>query len=95
MQISGYLQQKYGIHNMNEILKDPSDFITGGPDTIISGSGPGWFFNPLDKIMIRTTRGTRIKPFSDVEDELGRKLVYYDGYVILIPADEIIELGYN
>ena len=80
---------------MKEILSNPSDFISAGPDTIISGSGPEWYFNPLDKTMVRTVRGTRITPFSDVEDELGRKLVYYDGYVILIPSDEIIELGYN
>jgi len=62
---------------------------------VISGSGPAWFLEPMSKTFIKTERGSEVVVIPGREDELGRKLVRTMNTFIMVPREEILDLGYN
>ena len=63
--------------------------------TVISGSGPAWFYEPSTKKMIKTERGSEIVVIPGEPDEQGRVLVRTMNTFLLIPKEEILDLGFN
>ena len=62
---------------------------------VISGSGPAWFFEPTTKKMIKTDRGIEIVVVPGEADEYGRLLVRTMNTFIMVPREEVLDLGYN
>jgi hypothetical protein len=62
---------------------------------IISGSGPAWFYEPITKRYIKTERGSEVVVVPGLPDETGRLLVRTMGTFLLIPYEEVLDLGYN
>lgn len=61
----------------------------------LSGSGRGWFLDPKSAQMVMVSRGTEIFPVSDEVDSSNRMLVGTPYRLLLIPQDEIQEIGWN
>jgi len=59
----------------------------------ISGSGAGWFLDPDLKAMVMINRGTEVVPVETLEN--NRSLVRSQYNFLIIPNDELIEIGYN
>ncbi len=70
---------------------------TPSPNHVISGSGPAWFYETLMKTFVKAERGSQVVIVPGSEDELGRLLVRApsaSGY-LMIPYEEILDIGYN
>jgi hypothetical protein len=63
--------------------------------TVISGSGPAWFYEPSTKKMVKTERGSEIVVIPGEPDEYGRVLVRTANTFLMIPKEEILDLGFN
>ena len=63
--------------------------------TVISGSGPAWFYEPSTRKLIKTERGSEIVVIPGEPDEQGRVLVRTMNTFLLIPKKDILDLGYN
>ena len=61
----------------------------------ISGSGPAWFYEPVTKRYIKAERGSEVVVIPGMPDETGRLLVRTMGTYILVPYEEVLDLGYN
>ena len=62
---------------------------------MISGSGNDWFYDPVTRTMVESPRGIEIVQISDLPDDQGRVLVRAPFKFLLIPEEEVIDLGYN
>ena len=63
--------------------------------TVISGSGPAWFYEPSTKKLIKTERGSEIVVIPGEPDEQGRVLVRTMNTFLMIPEEDILHLGFN
>jgi hypothetical protein len=63
--------------------------------TVISGSGPAWFFEPSSREMVKTERGSEVVVIPGEADEQGRLLVRTMNTFLLVPADDIMSVGFN
>ena len=61
----------------------------------ISGPGPAWFFEPHTKTLVKTERGMQVLVLAEEEDDLGRLLVQTMNTLIMVPKEEILDIGYN
>jgi len=61
----------------------------------ISGSGPAWFFEPHTKTLVKTERGMQVLVLAEEEDDLGRLFVQTMNTLIMVPKEEILDIGYN
>ncbi len=91
------MDQKSAIENIRKIAleyaKNSDDDIT--PNEILSGSGNAWFYDPVNKTMELVKRGDKVVRNESYVDHKNRVLSYISGKVVLIPSDEIIEIGFN
>jgi len=65
------------------------------PSEILSGSGNAWFYDPVNKTMELVKRGEKIVRNESYVDHKNRILSYVSGKVVLVPPEEIIEIGFN
>ena len=78
------------------VKKNPQEILNDGPCEIISGSGEAWYYDPLSKNMVSVDRGSAVTSLSEKVDKRGRVIVYFHvGKILLVPKDEVIEIGYN
>ena len=63
------------------------------PSHLISGSGVGWFLDLDLKKMVMVNRGVEIFPIEVFDDKNMIARAPYN--FIIIPNNEIIEIGYN
>ena len=63
--------------------------------TVISGSGPAWFYEPSTRKLIKTERGSEIVVIPGEPDEQGRVLVRTMNTFLMIPEEDILHLGFN
>tara|TARA_R100001015_G_C4624440_1_gene182595 strand:- start:177 stop:596 length:420 start_codon:yes stop_codon:yes gene_type:complete len=63
--------------------------------TVISGSGTAYFLEPLTRTFIKTERGSEVVVVPGDPDEDGKLLVRTMNTFLLVPHEEIIDLGYN
>ena len=74
---------------------------TGSADTepfpyqMLSGSGMGWFYDPVARTMVESPRGIEIVQISELPDEQGRVLVRAPFQFLMIPEEEVVDLGFN
>ena len=61
----------------------------------ISGSGPAWFFDPDTRTLVKTERGMQVVVLAEEEDDLGRLLVQTMNTLIMVPKEEILDIGFN
>lgn len=62
---------------------------------VVSGSGEAWYLEPLSKTFVKIQRGSEIIIIPGKTDERGRLLVRTMNSFLLIPEDEILNVGYN
>ena len=77
-----------------EYTKDKEN-IEMAPNEILSGSGSAWFYDPVNKTMELVKRGDKIVRNDGYVDQKNRILSYISGKVVLVPEEEIIEIGFN
>ena len=65
------------------------------PSMVISGSGEAWFLNPETRSMERVFRGTMVKQVSTAVDYKGRHLVKLKAIYVLVPEEELFNIGDN
>ena len=65
------------------------------PKVVVSGSGTAWFLNPDTRSMERVYRGSVVQRVSPAVDKTGRHLVRLGSVYILIPEEELFEVGEN
>ena len=65
------------------------------PNEMLSGSGNAWFYDPIHKTMEMVRRGDKVVRNRAYVDHKNRILSYISGKVVLIPEEEIVEIGYN
>jgi hypothetical protein len=91
------MDQKQAIENFRQIALEyalsSDDKIE--PNEILSGSGNAWFYDPVNKTMEVVKRGDKIIRNESYVDHKNRILSYISGKVVLIPLEEIIEIGFN
>ena len=91
------MDQKQALENIRQIALEyalsSDDKVE--PSEILSGSGNAWFYDPVNKTMEVVKRGDKIIRNEAYVDHKDRILTYVSGKVVLIPPDEIIEIGYN
>ena len=63
--------------------------------TVISGSGTAYFLEPLTRTFIKTERGAEVVVVPGGPDDDGKLLVRTMNTFLLVPHEEIIDLGYN
>ena len=63
--------------------------------TVISGSGTAYFLEPLTRTFIKTERGSEVVVVPGDPDDDGKLLVRTMNTFLLVPHEEIIDLGYN
>jgi hypothetical protein len=78
-----------------DMLLDSFASGSRSPYHIISGSGPAYFLDPDSLEMIRVARGTEVVPLPGEDDDDGRILVRVSYRFLMIPEDEILEVGWN
>ena len=69
--------------------RNKSNKSTPAAYTVISGSGPAWFYEPLTKKFIKTERGSEIVVVPGEVDEAGRVMVRTLNTFLLIPKEEV------
>jgi hypothetical protein len=62
---------------------------------IVKGEGYGHYYCPDTKLYVKIRKGRIVNRLSEDTDEKGRFLVYAENQRVLVPASEIIEIGYN
>ena len=91
------MDQKEAIESIKEVAleyaKEMSTEITSSQ--ILSRSGPAWFYDPVNKTMELVIRGDTIISNKQYVDHKNRILSHVSGKVVLIPPDEIIDIGFN
>lgn len=65
------------------------------PNYAISGSGTAWYLDPKSSTMVLVKRGIEVFPVTDDVDSSNRMLVRAPYRLLLIPQDEIQEIGWN
>jgi len=65
------------------------------PYYIISGSGTAFFIDPESRQLAMTSRGTEVVPIPGEVDSCGRILVRSPFRFLLVPEDELVEIGWN
>ena len=63
--------------------------------TVISGSGTAYFLEPLTRTFVKTERGAEVVVVPGDPDDDGKLLVRTMNTFLLVPHEEIIDLGYN
>jgi|TARA_R100001129_G_C5170274_1_gene204619 hypothetical protein len=63
--------------------------------TVISGSGPAWFYEPSTRKFIKTERGSEVVVIPGEVDENGNVLVRTLSTFLLVPKSEVMDIGYN
>ena len=63
--------------------------------TVISGSGPAWFYEPTTRKFIKTERGSEVVVVTGGVDESGNLLVRTLSTFLMVPEAEILDIGYN
>ena len=88
-------QDQVDIKDLIDDLYEIDDYASEAniPQYIISGSGCGWFVDPETRFMVQVSRGTEIVPVEEVDS--NRTLVRGPFNFLIIPNDEIIEIGFN
>lgn len=95
--ISGSLERNSALNKdiITELLKTAGGATEPLPYQIISGSGYGWFLEPTTRKMERVPRGSEIIQISEKPDKKGKVLVRSEYRYLMVPEDEILDVGYN
>ena len=80
---------------IEEALADMISSSDSLPSHVISGSGWGWFLDPEAYQFIRCVRGTEIVLIDEIPDHDDRLLVRAPFRFLLIPENEVQEIGWN
>ena len=81
--------------DIEDIMSEMIENAISIPSYVISGSGLAWFLDPESHQFIRCTRGTEIVPIDENPDTNDRILVRSPYRFLLIPKDEVQEIGWN
>mgnify|MGYP003132250749 FL=1 len=54
-----------------------------------------WFYDPVTRTMVESPRGIEIVQISEDTDHKGRVLVRAPFQFLMIPEEEVVDLGFN
>jgi len=91
------IKDEMGPNILEELVSDimSEEALINLPHYVISGSGDAWFLDPESHQMVQISRGTEIVPIPGDEDSGARTLVRAPYRFLLVPQDEIQEIGWN
>lgn len=61
---------------------------------MIAGEGYGFYYNPDEKTFVKIRKGRLVTRLSEDTDKKGRYLIYTENQRVLVPQEEIIDIGY-
>ena len=61
---------------------------------MIMGEGYGHYYSPDEKTFVKIRKGRLITRLSEDTDKKGRYLIYAENQRVLVPKEEIIDIGY-
>lgn len=61
---------------------------------VIQGEGYGFYYSPDEKMFVKVRKGRLVTRLSEDTDSKGRYLIYTENQRILVPKEEIIDIGY-
>ena len=61
----------------------------------IQGEGYGHYYCPDTKLYVKIKKGRLVYRLSEDTDVRGRYLVFVEDQRVLVPASEIVDIGYN
>lgn len=61
---------------------------------MIAGEGYGHYYNPDEKTFVKIRKGRIVIRLSEDTDKKGRYLIYAENQRVLVPKEEIIDIGY-
>ena len=61
----------------------------------IQGEGYGHYYCPDTKMYVKIKKGRLVYRLSEDTDARGRYLVFVEDQRVLVPASEIVDIGYN
>ena len=61
---------------------------------MIAGEGYGHYYNPDEKTFVKIRKGRLVIRLSEDTDKKGRYLIYVENQRVLVPKEEIIDIGY-
>ena len=93
-------QKKITIDELESMLKEVlggAKNTTARPSAshILNSEGAQWYYDPINKQMVRVHSGTELVLSDPNPDDDGRVLCYCDLGFIMVPFENISELGYN
>ena len=93
-------QKKITIDELEDMLREMLGSSKGSkksPDSshILITDGAQWYYDPINKQMIRVHSGTEVVLSNPDPDDDGRVLCYCDLGFIMVPFDNMSELGFN
>ena len=93
-------QKKITIDELESMLKEMLGGVKSTSEKpsashILNSDGAQWYYDPINKQMVRVHSGTELVLSNPAPDEDGRVLCYCDLGFIMVPFENISELGYN
>ena len=61
----------------------------------IQGEGYGHYYCPDTRLYVKIRKGRLVNRLSEDTDAKGRFLVFVEDQRVLVPAEEIVDLGFN
>lgn len=80
---------------VDDIISGSQFLEDNEPQYIISGSGWGWYLDPEVHQMVRVAKGQEIIPMPGSTDDQDRLLVRAPFRFLMIPEEEVQEIGWN
>jgi hypothetical protein len=85
----------YSQNLLEELMSGSHLLGDSEPQYIISGSGWGWYLDPEIHQMVRVAKGQEIIPMPGNSDDHDRLLVRASFRFLMIPEEEVQEIGWN
>ena len=86
-----------GLSSFEDIDEITEELMLGldTPSYILSGEGWEWYLDPTIGTMVKIRLGVEVIPLEETPDEHGRILVQTAYQIILVPAIDVIQIGWN
>jgi hypothetical protein len=91
------MMSEVGLSSLGDLDEITEEIMLGldTPTFILAGEGWGWYLDPTIGTMVKVRKGVEVIPLEDVPDEHDRILVQTAYQIILVPAVEVVQLGWN
>lgn len=81
--------------NIDALLKNQKKIKELYSYEMIIGEGYGHYYSPEERTFVKIRKGRLVIRLSEDTDKKGRYLIYAENQKILVPKEEIIDIGYH